>query len=868
MTPGSERGRWLWRWLEWVLPPTPAGRSILGDLIEDHRRRQPGARRTVWLIIGAAQLTAAYLPSRIWPAGVASHPLRGIAMDIRSAFRSLARDRKPAVLAVIALAIGSGSVTAILSVAYGSLLRPLPFPEPETLVVLGDRSLDGPLDQIAGNIALPNVRDVTRDEPTLAAAAAYRDTALTLSGAGDARLVRAQEVETRFFDVVRTPMLLGRSFGPADDGQPVIVLSETVWRQAFHADPLTIGRTVQVDAVPHVIVGVASTLTQLGNPGVWRPLAPTPAMNRRNARQVYAVARLAPGVGAQAAAARLAARFEGLRAAHPEAGASRSIAVTPMRAWLLGREGPRLLYLLSAVVAMVLVIACLNAALLMIVRTENRQRELALRLALGASRGRLLRLLMCEALILALAGAALGLPFAVWATRLIVDLYGPVFPRAWEIELQPPVLAAAMTLAVVTALVISLLPASRLRRFALTRIEGLTRAEPMVRFSQRALIAAQIAIAVVFLVTGSLVVRSVWTLTRQDLGVSTDGVVLFDASLRGRYDRAATARPAVEEMLERLRRVPGVTSAAAATRRPLLGGGNSNFVVPSRPEIRGALVEIRDVTPEYFAALGARVTHGRLLTAADGTSGDAVLVNQAFERRYLPDGAIGQQLRVSGSDRTFTIVGVASDLREFGPQSPARPTVYWAFGNGPYPSSLGLTMIVKGTRRDPLSIVPDARQAGASVDPGIALDNPVSLAELALTRAGRDRLAARTLLMLAASLAVFLTALGLYGVIAFSVATRRREIGIRRALGSSSADVVRIFLWQGIGYALPGVVAGLALARITARGVAAYLYEVTPADPATFGAAAVAVGALTLFASWLPARRAAEVDAAIALLRE
>jgi len=859
----------IWRLVARVLPRTPAGRSMLGDLIEDHRGRPPGPRRALWLTVAAVQLIAAYLPAR-WSARAPRGAwLQGLGADLRAGARSLRRDRHPALLAILALAIGSGSVTAILTIAWTSLLRPLPFPDPDRLVVLGDRTTQDPLDRIAGNIALPNVRDLAAATPLVQSAAAYRDTTVTISGAGHARQVRAQDVETAFFDVLRVPMRAGRPFIQADADADVAVLSEALWRQLYGGDPEAVGRTILIDAQPHVIVGVSGTATQLGNPALWRPLRPTPIMNLRRARQVYAVARLAPGVAPSEAAVQLATRFDALRAAYPEIGPDRSIGLTPITAWLLGREGPRLLYLLSAVVAAVLIIACFNAALLMIVRTEYRQHELALRAALGAGRVRLLRLIVCEAVLLTFAGAALGLVFAMWATRLIVRLYGPLFPRVWEIELHAPVVAGTLAIAAAVALAISLLPALRLRRAGLQRIEPSSRSQPLVRVSQRVLVGVETAAAVAFLVTGGLIVQSVWNLTRNDLGVDAAGAVLFDISLRGRQANVAAAKPFVDSLLERFDAIPGVNGAAAATRRPLSGGNNSGFTLPGRTDpARDEFVEIRAVTPGYFSTLGMRVTAGRGFTGADGSSGSPVIVNDAFVRRYLPGGAVHQPLRVSNGDRTYTIVGVVSDVLEFGPSNPARPTAYWPFGNWPYSGALGLTVILRVASGSPVAVIPDARAVLTAADPHVALDDPVSLEEFAANRSGPGRLAARTLLLVASAVAVTLAMLGLYGVVSFSVAVRRREIGIRRALGSTPAGVVRLFVRQGLLLALPGVILGLLLSRLATRGVAHYLHEVTPGDPVTYVVMGVAVTALAALSSWLPARRASRIETSIVLLRE
>lgn len=790
--------------------------------------------------------------------------------DILAGLRLLRRDRATAVLAIVTLAIGLGSVTAIFSALYGSILKPLPFRNPDELVLVGDReSRMGP-GQVAGNIALTNVRDLARVTTTLVALVPYRDASVTIAGRGEAATVRAQDVGAGFFAVLGQPMLAGRDIGPADDtpgAPPVVVVSESFWRDRLEsAAP---GVTLDVDGVPHTVVGVAGRITQLGNPQVFRPLRPDDRGLRRNARQVYAVGRLAPGVSIGAARAELSARFEDLRRTYPEIGVTRAVGVMPIAEWLIGERGRSLLWLLAGAVAFVLVIACVNVTNLLLVRAERRQADFAMRAALGATRLRLLREMAAESLALSLAGAALGLLFAMWCVRLLVDLYGTVLPRAWEITLDLRVLAVTCAVAIASALAVVLIPAARLPRTAVRpALSADSRSFSRTSRAQRVLIAGETGLAMTLLALAGLLVNTVAQLSAHDPGVRTDRAVLFDVSVAGRQPSDEATRAFVDTLLARLAALPGVEHAAAATRRPLFGGGNSGFAIAGRESTPGFL-EVRDITPRYFEALGVPILSGRPLEAADQAGARAsgvVVVNQAFERAHFPGAsALGQRITVSTTPTLYEIVGVAADIREFGPTGDPRPTAYFPYGSGPFGTSTYLALIATARSGNPIDLIPHARRTLHELDPHVALANPITLADQAHNRIGRDRLAVRALLSLAGGLALLLTVVGLYGVTSYGVARRTREIGIRRALGATPGSVVALMFRQALSLAAPGLVLGLLAAVGGGRLVESYLHNVRPADPFTLAAAGAVLLAAVGIACWIPSRRAARVQAAEAL---
>jgi predicted permease len=383
--------------------------------------------------------------------------------------------------------------------------------------------------------------------------------------------------------------------------------------------------------------------------------------------------------------------------------------------------------------------------------------------------------------------------------------------------------------------------------------------------AQRVLIAGQTTLAMLLLALAGLVVHTVTRLAAEDLGVRPAGVLLFDVSVAGRYVEPPAAQAFVQALLDRLRGAPRAIDAAAASRRPLFGGGNGGFAMAGREaSIEG--LEVREVTPGYFAALGVPHLSGRRLGDGDRLTGGVVLVNRAFERVHLGGAsALGGSLQpLSGRDG-FVIVGVVGDVREFGPTQPARPTAYFPYGRGPYGLPVGLTIVVRAGTDDPLAIVPYARAALRDLDPHIAMEAAGTLAAEARSRIGRDRLTVQALLSVAAGLAVLLTAVGVFGVMGQSVARRTREIGIRRALGATRAGVMTLLLRQGLALALPGLVLGAGAFLWGGRLVESYLYGVPPTDAKTLATAAAVLVVALVMACWLPARRAARVEAIEAL---
>jgi len=850
-----------------LLPRTVAGRTILGDLLEEYHLRSPGVRRRIWVRAAAVRLILTYTPSKLADLARDGGP-GGLRADVRAGMRSLRRAPGAVAIIVATLAIGIGGTTAIMSALYGSLMKPLPFPDADRVVVVGDRSVSMAADRVVGNIALPNVHDLAAMSNTLERLAAYRDRAMSVSGAGEAGVWRTQEVDAGFFEVLGVSMRIGRPIAAADQ-QPgtvaVAVLGEAVWRDRFGADEEVLGRSLLVDGVSRTIIGVAGTATQIGNPQLWLPLADD-WLAARNRRQVYAVARLAPGATVHAVREELPAIFEDLVARYPEIGASRSVGVVPMESWLIGERGRQLLLRLAGAVGLVLIIACINAAHLMVIRTERRRVELAVLAALGATRLRLIRMLAVESLAMSMAAGAAGLVFAAWTVPVLVARYGATLPRAWEIGIDPVVIAAAVAVSTTCGLAVIALPAARLPgRRPGEALAGAARGSAQVGRSQRVLIAGQAALALTLLVTAGLLINSVWRLAHRDLGIDTASGAVFGLNLAGRS--AGTEPPEVftRRLLERIAGLPGVSAAAAASRRPLVGGTNGGFELPGLPGAAAdALLEIRAVTPSYFEVLGIPVISGRGLTAADRTTG--VVVNQAFERAYFPDrGALGERIRPTGQDRVFRIVGVVGDVMEFGPGAEARPTGYWPYGGGPYGAAQALTVVVRVESGKPLTAIGPVRDVVRALDPGLAVDDPMTLDALALAVAGRGRLAVRALLVLAGVLAIGLTLTGIYGVVSHAAGRRTREIGIRRALGASGGQVVGLLMREGLRAAVPGLLVGAALSMAAGRLVSGYLYDVAPTDLMTLLSACFILSAAVVMACWVPARRATRIEAVDAL---
>lgn len=783
------------------------------------------------------------------------------------ALRTLRRTPGFTAVALLTLALGIGATTAVFTVVNALVLRPLPYPAAERLVMLWQdlRARGGPPDEWAspGNFvdwstALPSVE-------RLAAIGGWRP---TLTGDGGPDALAGEQVSHEYFSVLGRPPAIGRDFSADDDvpnARRVVVIGDGLWRRRFGADPAAVGRVITLAGEPHEIIGVLPPGVRpvvVSDAEVWRPLRLNRATPARGAIVLRTIGRLAPGVSvaqAQQAATALATRLE---TEHPEFNVKTGFLVQPLDERVTGGIRPALVALGGAV-AVVLLIACANLAHLLMARASGRSRELATRLALGAGRTRLVRQLLTESLVLAVAGGGLGLIVAVWGVDALVALAPADAPRLDEVRIDRAVFAVAAVLTLVTGVLVGLAPAvsSSLSQLAPALKDGGRGSVGQGgRLLRRLLVTAEVALALVLLTGGVLLVETFTRLQSADLGFRTDGV-LTGAIVppRTAYDTREKLRTLYDQVLERAAAIPGVQRAALTSVLPLDGGDSDmSFAIEGRPQPTSAdnapVTWYRLISASYFETIGMRLVRGRAFAA--GETAPSVVVNETFVRRYFADeDPLGRQLRFGPPERpAFTIVGVVADVRGRGAREETRVETflpYWQF-----PES-GISIVLAGAT--PAAWAAPLRAAVAAVDPNLPVVGVQTMTEMLGTSIGQARFLA-TLAGGFAILAVVLAAVGIYGVMAYAVAQRTTEIGVRMALGAKTSEVFRLIVGDGMRLAAAGVVVGVVGAVFAARALAAQLFGVAPTDPLRLAGAAVALVGVVVMASVVPAWRAMRVD--------
>jgi predicted permease len=808
--------------------------------------------------------------------------------DIRYAFRRLRSSPAFAVTAIVTLAIGIGANTAIFSIVNGVLFQPLTFPDPERLYAV--YSANRTASQLEGAVSPVDLDDWRAQRQAIADLGGYfhaeGSTGIDLSGRGQPRRLETVFVTAGFFDTLGVRALHGRL--PREDElvrggrDRVVMLSHAFWHAEFGGSPSVAGTSLTMNGEPYDVLGVLPPEMTFPTPAadVFVPYSTIPDSGIPRLRQVRVlsvVARARPDATGEAVqqemntiAARLAQQF-------PENRSWDTATVRPLKETITGAVSRPLLVLLGAV-AFVLLIACVNVAALQIARGAALGREMGVRMALGARRGRLVRQLLTESLVLSAFGCAAGLVVAWLMTDALLALAGTELPRRTEVRLDGPVLLFSIGLAVVTGLLFGLVPAIRtasanLQPALRDGARGASQAES--HRLRAALVIAEVALAVMLVAGAGVMARSFVTLSRVDAGFQPEGLIAVQFTIStGRHPSPPASpgappqlRPYVrvyEQILERVRALPGVQAAAAVKDPPLRGNGERNGfriagrVVPAGQDAPTATAI--HVSYDYFATIGARL-RGREFTPQDRPGAPwVVVVNEAFARRHFPgEEALGQRLLMGGSIN-LEIVGVVNDIRQVSMAEPAQPTIY--LHN--LQNSRVKTTIVARTTGDPLSLVGPIREAVWSVDPLQPITDVFTFDESVSRALTRPRLVTMLLLSFGA-IGLLLGGIGIYGVLAFLVQHRRQEIGVRLALGARPRDVGAMFIGRGLGLTMAGIVAGLAGAFLLRRSIEAVLYGVEPADPWTFAAVAATLLVTAAAASWLPARRAARVDPVEAL---
>jgi putative ABC transport system permease protein len=801
-----------------------------------------------------------------------------LVQDAKYALRSLARSPGFTLVAVLTLAIGIGANSAVFSGVYSLLFNPLPFIDGSRAVAVWEVMPQGNNDH--NEVSPANFWDFR------AAATGSFDNLVAhqwwpanLTGGLEPERVQGFRVSPDFFQALGIEPLLGRTFAPGEDQvvpPRVVVLSYGLWQRRFGGDRAIIGRAIPVNGIDRTVIGVLPRAVAYPAPGdLWAPLAmDSTGWENRRAHYLLVTGRLKPGATAAGAQAELALIAARLGTTYPESNAGRSVNVQPLERDVARMLQPILLTLFAAV-AFVLLIACVNVANLLLARGTRRRRELALRAALGAQRQRLVRQLLTESAVLAVAGAALGVLVAAWGANLLTGLVPQEHQRFLagfdRIGINGPVLAFTALAALATTLVFGLLPAVRSARGEVH--EALQEGErsggsPTRHRLRRALVAAEVALALVLLVAAGLMFRSMQHLLATSPGFDPDGVALTTVVLPGqRYDADGRAEGFYRDLLERLNALPGVRAAGAASVTPLCQCNQTTSfqIVGQEPFRRGAEPDVgfRVVSPAYFAALDVPIVTGRGFAATDDARAPAVVVvNQTLERRWFPQGAVGRRMRVAGDTAGALIVGVVADFRHAGPAQPPGPELYLPMGLLP---RLEMTIAVRGA--DPVALLPQIRAAVRAIDGDQPVSDQRTMRAALNATVGPQRLSQRLLGALGI-IALVLAGVGIYAVIAQLVAERTREIGIRVALGSDRGAVLALVLRQGLTPAAWGVGIGAVAAFGTSQLLRRQLFGVQPGDPLTIVVVSVALFLVAALASYAPAYRATRVDPMVALRTE
>jgi predicted permease len=822
--------------------------------------------------------------------------MQSLLYDVRHACRFMLRAPLFSMLVVATLALAIGANTAIFSVVNGVLLRSLPYAEPDRLVLLYERI--GSMDPFG--FSAPDVvafRERARSFDNLAA---YRDVELELSGIQQPERVTAARISSSLMDVLGVSPALGRTFTADEDTgrQPVAILSDALWRRGFGADPSVVGRAISLDRRPYTIVGVMPARFTFPNRGpringvpadVFVPISFSEAELRGFGMMFNnsMVGRLKPSVTVQQASAEAAAVTKQIvTELYPSAlrdnGFTLAGMATPMREEVIGNVR-RLLIVLLAAVGVLLLIACADIACLMLTRAAARQREMAIRTALGAGRGRVMRLMLVETTMLAAWGGGLGLALAWWLKQAFLAAVSDSLPRSQEIALDGRVLAFTALTSLGAALVCGLLPAlegSRQESAGALK-EGARNATASVRQRRifSALVAAQFACAIVLLASGALLIRSFGKLLAIDPGIRADHVISASTSLpRASYPNASNVRLFYATLLERIGAMPGVTAVGAATDLPLTVRERRAFTVenPSPAVTESGTIANDWVTGRYFDAIGARVLRGRALTPSDTQTSELVIViNETLAKRYFPgEDPVGRRVAWGGAKNHgpwMRVVGVIADIKQAGLARTTEPQTWqpWAqvadgqIANSPTGIFRALTLMVQSTV-PPTSLIAGIRTEVQRLDAQLPLTHVQTLDEVVGASAASQRLNA-ILLGGFAVVALLLAAVGIGGVLAISVSRRTQEIGIRLALGAHPAEVIRMVVRQGMVLVAIGIAIGLPCAIAAARLVRSLLFETAPYDPLSFVSAVLILCAVALVACAAPAFRASRVSPVNAL---
>ena len=800
-----------------------------------------------------------------------------LAQDIRYGIRMLLKSPSVSIVAIVALALGIGANTAIFSVVNAVLLRPLPFSNPEQLMMVWES--DSSRGQIRGSASYPNFADWREQNHVFERLSSYYTNDFVMTGRGEPTRLQGAVVNADLLPLLGVAPVLGRGFLPEEDnpGQRVVLLSQQLFRQRFNSDLNVVGQSLILDGKNYNIVGVMPEQFQfpIQNDPVelWTTVAidqvgPEPVTQQRGAHYMNVIGRLKPGVSKEQAQAEMTAISARLEQQYPDKNLHRGTVVEPTLEALVGNIRPALLILLGAV-GCVLLIACANVANLLLARAMTRHKEMAIRSALGASRSQVVRQLLTESVLLSLAGGSLGLVLAVWWSDLLIALGKDNIPRALHVGLDWRVLAFTLLVSILTGIIFGLVPALHSSRTELTESlkEGARGSGEGARRNgvRGLLVVTELAIAVVLLVGAGLLIQSLWRLRQVSPGFNPENVLTLVVGIpEVRYPTKKQA-PFYKDLAARIETLPGVRSASSIMPLPLSGDRfGISFEIEGRPVAKGdqPSADFFTIGDGYFKTMEIPLLKGREFTERDAAGAPGVIiVNQAFARKFFPgEDPLGKRIKPGIStdedDPVMReIVGLVADVRNRNLNSDLRPGFFVPQSQVPFSQ---MAMVVK-TDRDPHSLVNAVQNEVQALDKEVPVFRVKTMNEYISATVAAPRFNA-TLLVIFAAVALVLAAVGIYGVMSYTVAQRTREIGIRMALGARAGDVLRLIVAQGFKLVLLGLGVGLAAAFALTKVISSLLFGVTTKDPSTFGAVALLLALVALLACYIPARQAMKLD--------
>lgn len=806
--------------------------------------------------------------------------------DLRYGFRMLTKKPGFTIVAVLALALGIGANSAIFSVVNTVLLKPLPFKSPDQLMIVWE---DGSRYGFPKDTPAPaNFIDWRDQNQVFESMAAVDSKTLNLTGTGEPEKIECKRLSANFFPMLGVEPILGRSFLPEED-QPgaarVVIMNYGLWQRRFGSDADIVGKTLTLDGQAYTVIGVMSKEFRFPDAfqasgeenALYVPIAFTSEeASMRGGHYLTVYARAKAGVTVEQAQAEMTTIAARLEQQYPETNLSLGAAVVSLQEQLVGDIKPALLILLGAV-GFVLLIACANVANLLLARAAARQKEIALRTALGASRARLVGQFLTESVLLAGLGGVVGLLFAVLGLKLLTTLIPPNLSQAKAISIDATVLGFTFLVSLLTGVIFGLAPALQASRPNLneTLKEGGKGSPGGGRSRLRSLlVVSEVALALVLLVGAGLMINSFFRLRNVNPGFNPKNLLTMNVVLpRSKYDRRAKRTAFYNEMLQRIESLPGVESAGVITNLPLtFKGNNSGVTIEGRPEPPADQIPIvisRVVSDSYFRTMGIALSKGREFSTQDRPDTRAsIIVSESTARTFWPDeDPIGKRLKLGGynSDAPWlSVVGVVKDVRQFELDIDPKPQVYFAYTQMP---DFAPRDLVVRTSSDPLQLADAVRNEVWAVDKDQPVSNVSTMEAILAFSVARERFN-MLLLAIFAAVALALAAVGIYGVMSYSVTQRTHEIGVRMALGANRSDVLRLVVGQGLKLVSIGVAIGLASAFALTRVMESLLFGVSATDPITFAAISVVLVAVAMIASYIPARRATKVDPMIALRYE